>query len=277
MTNKCGCGPATDDLKWPFVVHDGAFGPWEQQCESTLLKPEFPICFDPSKPESYKDISKVLSDALLSVTNICSYDYTTITPDNVLLVNLNNFLILNWVKSFNDLDDTLKTAIKHYVYTILKASLVHDTFKYMDKLPVLKDTLKVIYDLLVVDGWKLTEARIERVVQLILSFGTNVALLSERLNTIILSDLDTSWISVNNTQYLNKCNLSLTTIRDLSKLNLTLVETLKRYSSTDGVILFNMTQCSSGNFVFNVSHGNSRFSIRNVKDLVNMANAIFAA
>lgn len=277
MCSKCNCGTATDDFRWPYVVHDGAFGPWEEHCQSEVLKPEFPICFNPSQPSNFKDIVKVLSDALLSVTNLCPNDYSTVASDNVLLVNLNYFLSFNWIKPYHDLNNVLKNGIYHHVYVIIKESIVRDSYVYMDKVPALKDTLKVIRDNLVQDGWSITEARIERVVGLIFEFGTNVSLLSERLNTIILSDLDTSWVSVNNESYLFKCDHSLKTINDLAKQNLTLVETLKRYSITDGVILFDINKCTNSNFVFNISHGNSRFSIRNVKDLVNMAKAIFAS
>lgn len=272
------CNQATDDFRWPYIVHDGAFGPWETHCKSELLKPEFPICFNPNKPSNFTEIISILSNALLGVMNLCPDKKDEITADNDLLKQINFFLDMNWLKPYDDLSEPLKSGVYHHVYVIIKESLLRKTYVYFDQLPALRDSIKVVYDLTEKDGWTVTETRLRLIVNTIFSYGKNIALLSHQLSINIISGLDTSWLTDNNAEYVRRCNLSLTTANELNTLNLTLIETLKRYSQTPGVLLFNIkTNTCGSNTKYTLAYGNDIFNISNVKDFINVCKMVFAS
>ena len=280
--NRLVTGGTFGDFKWPYNVPDSPFGPWSPMCKSDILDPTAPCQpYVPGKPCNFKELAWMLSEVLQAVVTLCpdtppadsNGDPEWVDPR---LVAIHNWLDFNWVQCFNDLNDTLKRSVKHYVFVILKEAIMRRTCVYFGNYVELQSALTSIHDTFDGCSWTKLDERITQVTEIILTHGGNKPLMSMYLEVQVTNTLDVSWVKVNNTSLKIKKDYSLLTVETLVKLNLTISETLKRYTATQETLQFEIiTKECNGSFLYNLRYGNGKFNIRNTSDFLNVAKSVF--
>lgn len=280
--NRCVHGGPHGDFKWPFNVPDSPFGPWSPRCASEVLDPTAPCKpYVPGKPCNFKELAWMLSEVLHAVVTLCPDVLPAGDPGRVdyldpRFVAIDDWLDFNWMQCFNDLNDTLKASVRHYLFVILKEATMRRTYVYFTKYPELRDALASIYDNFDGCSWTTLDERIEKVTTIILTYGKNKPLMSMQLATQITDALDVDWVKVNNDSLNAKKDYSLATAEAIVNQNLTLTETLKRYTSDPNVLQFEIIsqQCGS-NLFFNLRYGGNRYNVRNSKDFLTVVKVVF--
>lgn len=282
--NRCVTGGTFGDFKWPYNVPGGAFGPWAPLCSSDLLDPTAPCRpYVPGKPCNFKELAWTLSEVLQATVTLCADippESSNGDPEWVdpRLTAIHNWLDFNWVQCFNELNDTLKVDVKAYVFVILKEAIMRRTYVYFDNYPELKAALISIHDSFDGCSWTQLDNRISIVVNILLSNKGNKDVMSLQLNVQITNPLDMSWVKVNNDGLNVKKDYSLMISDNLVKMNLTLTETIKRYSQNNDTLHFEIitTECN-GSYKFNLRYGNARFTVRNTKDFSTVCKQVFGS
>lgn len=281
---KVVTGGLMGSFNWPYNVPDGAFGPWSPLCQSELLNPNVPCRpYVNGRPCNFKEISFMFSEVLQAVVTLCH----DIPPEgnpgdpewiDPRLLAVDSFLDFYWGNCFHDLSETLQKGIGHYLFVIMREAVLRKNYVYFTKYLELQLALKSIYEAFDGCSWSVLDKRIQTVVKIILDNLNNKDLMSYQLEIQITNSLDVNWVNENNISYTNKKDFSLTVASNIVALNLTITDTLKRYSSTPEVLQFELIQCRTSHGInYNLKYGNCKFNVRTNDDFLNVAKSLFGA
>lgn len=282
--NRCVHGGDHGDFKWPYNVPDGAFGPWSPLCKSHILDPTAPCRpYVPGRPCDFRQLAGMLSEVLQAVTTLChdippegsNGDPEWIDPR---LLAIDSFLDFKWLSCYRNCSDELKDGVNKYLYVIFNEAILRQNYVYFTKNPTLQTAMRSIYESFDGCSWSELNERIVKLVNIILQYGTDVDLMNYQLQIQISNDLDKDWVKANEKRVEYLKNYSLTLATNLVGLNLTLTETLKRYTEDTIALPFEMIQqrCNSG-IQYNLKYGNGKFHVRVPRDFLTVAKAVFGS
>lgn len=282
--NRCVHGGQHGDFKWPYDVPDGAFGPWSPLCKSEILDPCAPCRpYIPGRPCDFRQLAAMLSEVLQAVVTLCHDippEGSNGDPDWIdpRLLAIDSFLDFKWLGCYKNCSDGLKDGVNKYLYVIFNEAILRQNYVYFTKDPTLQAAMKSIYDTFDGCSWSDLNDKVVRLVNIILQYGCNIELMNYQLETQITNTLNIDWVKRNN-DLLNKSkDYSLTLATNLVGLNLSLTETLKRYSDDTIALRFEyIQQICKGSVSFNLKYGNSKFNVRKPADFLVVAKAVFGA
>lgn len=280
--NRCVYGGKMGDFHWPYNVPDGAFGPWSPMCKSEILDPTAPCQpYVPGRPCDFKQLAYMLSEVLHAVVTLCHDIPPAGDPGNPewidpRLIAIDSFLDFKWLCCYNDLSDELKDGVNKYLYVIINEAILRQNYVYFTKYPELQETMKSVRNAFDGCSWGGLKSNVDKIVNIILQYGKNKDLMTYQLELQLNSTLDTNWVKTNNDKLNTGKDYSLMVVTKLIEDNLTLTETLKRYSKDERCLRFEIIQIQcKNNITYNLRYGNAKFNVRVPKDFLTVAKAVF--
>lgn len=282
--NRCVHGGKHGDFDWPFNVPDSAFGPWSPRCKSEILDPTAPCKpYVPGKPCNFKELAYLFSSVLHAVVTLCHDIPPAGDPGrpewmDPRLEDIDKWLDFDWMGCFDSVSAELQRGIREYLFVILKETTLRQNYVYFVKYPELAAALKSIFDSFDGCAWLEFDRKIRKVTDLILEYGRNKGQLSYMLEVQITNTLDMSWVEDNNKEVTRLKDYSLTVATEIVAKKLTLVETLKQYSQTDGVLMFEIiAKNCSGNIKYNLRYGLQKFNVNTSDDFLTVTKSVFGS